>query len=227
MAHWASRLATAGVVLFVVGPLLAHVGVLPALGGFVMFDLGGLLGLVALVLGIIGALRGAGVGFGLVVGGVLAVIFVALAMPAGKVPRINDITTDTVDPPQFIRAATLPGNEGRDMHYPGTTFAEQQRAGYPDLAPLKLSLPVDEAFQRAQAAAHSLPDTEITRIDIPAHALEGMSTTYLFRFHDDFVVEVRPDGAGSVVQMRSKSRDGKGDIGANAARIQALFAKLR
>ena len=41
------------------------------------------------------------------------------------------------------------------------------------------------------------------------------------------VVEVRPDGTGSVVQMRSKTRDDKGDIGANAARIETLFAKLR
>ena len=69
--------------------------------------------------------------------------------------------------------------------------------------------------------------TEITRSDPAAHALEGISTTRLFRFHDDFVVEVRADDGGSVVQMRSKSRDGKGDIGANAARIKALFAQLR
>ena len=44
---------------------------------------------------------------------------------------------------------------------------------------------------------------------------------------DDFVIEVRPNGTGSIVQMRSKSRQGKGDVGANAARIKALFAKLR
>ena len=42
-----------------------------------------------------------------------------------------------------------------------------------------------------------------------------------------FVIEVRPGDHGSVVAMRSKSRDGKGDIGANAKRIEALFAQLR
>jgi uncharacterized protein DUF1499 len=29
------------------------------------------------------------------------------------------------------------------------------------------------------------------------------------------------------VQMRSKSRDGKGDVGANAARIRAFFNRLK
>ena len=226
MARWASRLATGGAVLFVVGPLLAHIGVFPALGGFMLFGVGGVFGLIALVLGIITAVRGGG-GRGLVLAGVLSAVFLAVAIPSGKVPPINDITTDTANPPQFVSAATLPANHGRDMKYPGVTFAEQQRAGYPDLAPMKLAMPVDEAFKRVTAAAHGMPDTEITRVDPQAHALKGTSTTRVFRFHDDFVIEVRPDGAGSVVQMRSKSRDGKGDVGANAARIKALFAQLR
>ena len=226
MALWASRLGTVGVVAFLVGPLLAHFGVVPAMVGFLVFDLGGLLGLIAVVLGIIGAVNGGGLRLGLVLGAGLTIAFVAIAMPAGTFPRINDITTDTTNPPQFVKAGTLPGNQGRDMSYPGPSFAAQQEAGYPALGPLKLALPVDEAFKRVEAAARQLPRTEITRDDPAAHALEGVATTRLFRFHDDFVIEVRPDGAGSIVQMRSKSRDGKGDIGANAARIKALFAML-
>jgi len=227
MTHWASRLATVGAVLFVVGPLLAHLGALPALGGFILFDLGAFLGLIALVLGIIGAVRGAGVGRGLIVGGLLTAALLALALPSGNLPRINDITTDTTNPPQFVSAASQPGNRDRDLSYPGVTFAEQQRAGYPDLAPLHLPLPVDDAFKRVEVAVRSLPDTEITRVDPAVHVLEGTSTTWIFRFHDDFIVQVRPDGSGSVVQMRSKSRDGKGDVGANAARIKTVFAKLQ
>jgi hypothetical protein len=42
------------------------------------------------------------------------------------------------------------------------------------------------------------------------------------------VVEVRPrDDGGSTVAMRSKSRLGKGDLGANARRIRAFLADLR
>jgi uncharacterized protein (DUF1499 family) len=49
----------------------------------------------------------------------------------------------------------------------------------------------------------------------------------LFHFKDDFVIEVRPsDGGGSRIEMRSKSRDGISDFGANARRIRAFFAML-
>jgi uncharacterized protein (DUF1499 family) len=143
------------------------------------------------------------------------------------VPPINDITTDMSSPPQFVKAGTLSANQGRDMKYPGNSFADQQRAGYPDLAPLQLNVPPAEAFKRVEAAAKQMPAWEITRVDAAAYALEGTATTRLFRFQDDFVVEVRPQASGSVVQMRSKSRDGKGDVGANAARIRAFFANLR
>ena len=54
-----------------------------------------------------------------------------------------------------------------------------------------------------------------------------IATTRLFGFHDDIAIRIRPDGAqGSRVDVRSKSRDGKGDIGANAARIRAFVGEL-
>ena len=43
--------------------------------------------------------------------------------------------------------------------------------------------------------------------------------TRLFRFVDDVAIRVRPRGAGSVVDLRSNSRVGGGDLGANAERI--------
>jgi uncharacterized protein (DUF1499 family) len=50
--------------------------------------------------------------------------------------------------------------------------------------------------------------------------------TRIFRFVDDIVVRVRPSNGGSIVDVRSKSRDGRGDMGANAARIRAFRDKL-
>jgi uncharacterized protein (DUF1499 family) len=226
-AQWASRLGVAGVTAFVVGPLLAYIGIVPAIVGFVLFDLGGLLGLVALVTGIVGALRGGGAGIGLGLGVVMTLAFVVIAAPGGKFPRINDITTDTSNPPRFVAAGSIAANQGRDMNYPGVTFTTQQRAGYPDLGPLKLNVSPDDAFKRVEATARQMPVWEITHSDAAAHALEGVATSNLFHFKDDFVIEVRPQESGSVVQMRSKSRDGQGDLGANALRIKAFFAKLQ
>jgi len=224
-ARW---VGTAALIGFVIGPLMAHFWIAAPLTGFILFALGGLLGIIALVVGIIAIARGAGGAAlpGLVIGVVVTGAFLAIALPGRGVPRINDITTDTASPPQFAHAGALEGNHGRDMAYPGESFAAQQRAGYPDLAPLQLPLAPEEAFKRVEGAARTVKNWEITRVDATAHALEGVATSGFFRFRDDFVVEVRPHEGGSIVQMRSKSRDGQGDIGANAARIKAFFAKL-
>ena len=43
-------------------------------------------------------------------------------------------------------------------------------------------------------------------------------TTLLYGFTDDIVIRVRPEGGGSVVDLRSVSRVGQSDLGTNAAR---------
>jgi uncharacterized protein (DUF1499 family) len=199
------------------------------MGGFLVYALGGFLGLITLIGAVITAVRRgmAPARSALAIGAILSGIFVMSALPGRSVPRINDITTDTDNPPKFVHAGTLAANRGRDMSYPGIEFATQQKAGYPTLAPLRLPVGIDEAFRRVEAAARDMAEWELTRVDLGTHSIEGVATTALFRFQDDFVIEVRPEANGSAVHMRSKSRDGKGDLGANAARIEAFFAKLR
>jgi len=212
---------------FCAGPLLAYLGVVPALVGFLVFVLGGGLGLVALVAEVVALLRGRAAVPSLVAALALTTAFVALAFPGRHYPRINDITTDPANPPPFVFALTLPANEGRDMSYPGKTFAEQQRAAYPDLGPFVSGLSPDEAFTRVGATARKMPTWDVTRVDPTARRLEAVATSGIFRFQDDVVVEVRAWDDGSAIQMRSKSRDGKGDLGANARRIREFFAQLR
>jgi uncharacterized protein (DUF1499 family) len=63
---------------------------------------------------------------------------------------------------------------------------------------------------------------ETTTHDAATGTFEAVDTSELFHFVDDIAVRVRPSNGGSVVDIRSKSRDGKGDMGANAARIHAF-----
>lgn len=214
---------------FILPPLGAFVGVLAPMTAFSAFGLGGLLGVLTLVISLITVVRSgiAAAAPSLALGALITAAFILLAFPARHFPRINDITTDTQNPPQFVQARNLADNEGRDMSYPGETFAEQQKAGYPDLQPLRQPEAPAVVFERVTTAAAEMPQWEVTRTDPSALALEGVSTSRLFRFKDDFVIEVRPSDGGSIVQMRSKSRDGRGDVGANAARIEGFFAKLR
>lgn len=230
VSTWLARLCLLTVFL---GPALAHFWIAPAIAGFGVFLLGVLFGVLAVVVGLLGAVIGPAGAFRSSLGGIiLAVVIVgsifAVVGIRSSLPRINDITTDTENPPRFVNAGMLTENTGRDMAYPGADFAGQQKAGYPDLGPLALAMPPDEAFKQVAAAARSMPDWVITREDAAAHALEGYDTTRLFHFRDDFVIEVRPAANGqSLVQMRSKSRDGKGDMGTNAARIKAFFTRLK
>lgn len=226
-----ARTGTAALVCLVVGPLLAFLRIVPPIAGFVLFGLSGLLALAALIVGGVTATRrsASAATANLAIGVALVALFGVVSAPGRQVPRINDITTDTTNPPTFVTAATLPENAGRDLSYPGATFAEQQRQGYPDLQPLALASTPEESFARATAVAKTVPDWQITRVDAQQHAIEGFAESRLFHFRDDFVVEVRPSpgGTGSVIQMRSKSRVGKGDVGANAARIRGFFAAVQ
>jgi uncharacterized protein (DUF1499 family) len=232
LARLTARLGVFTALMFVIGPVLAHFQVVAPLAGFVAFGLAGLIALIVTVIGLIAVIRGPSANRqlawrGLLPALVVVVVFVALASRRGNVPPINDITTDTTNPPQFVTAMTLPDNAGRDMSYPGASFADQQRAGYGEIEPLRLPVPPDAAYARARATARSTATWDVTREDAAAHVIEGVEETYLFRFADDFVIEVRPDGSGSVVHMRSKSRVGRGDVGVNAARIREYFDRLR
>lgn len=229
VSTWLGRLAVLGVL---VGPAIAHFELAAPLTGFGVFLLGLLLAALSLLVGLVAVAVGPAGTRGATGGGMLPALLVVLAVfvasGAGQAPpRINDITTDTANPPAFVHAQTLPENAGRNMTYPGAECARQQREGYGEIAPAQLALPPDETFRRVAAAARSMEGWVITREDPTARAVEGYDTSRLFRFKDDFVIEVRDVNGQSIVQMRSKSRDGKGDVGANAKRIRAFLGSVK
>ena len=220
------RLGLVAVLALVLGPLLAWLRLVPGIVGFATFALGGILALVVTILGVIRAIRGRGYGPRVLAATLGALAFVALAARSGGAPRINDFTTDLDNPPAFKQAASDPANAGRDLSYPAA-FADQQRACCGDLAPMHLPSLPPAAFAMVELVAAGMPNWKVTRQESATGELEAMTTSRLFGFHDDIIVRVRPDPAGgSRVDMRSKSRDGKGDRGVNAARIRAFETAL-
>lgn len=166
---------------------------------------------------------------GLVIGVVAARTMAAQLRLARSVPPINDVSTDLANPPEFVTARTHAFWQGKDMAYPAG-FADSVRRGYPDLAPLVLPLPAARAYALARETAQRMPRWEITGTDSAGGRLEATATTRWFGFKDDLVIRVAPLGGGTdsaVVDMRSKSRVGRSDVGANAARIRAYLAALR
>jgi hypothetical protein len=189
-------------------------------GGLVAI-IGGVVSLVALALAIGMKARGAALAFvGLILGAVPGVLFYRQYRLARAVPPINDISTDLTHPPDYVTAATNDFWKGKEMGYPAG-FADSVRRGYPDLGSLVLPLRAGRAYVVARETASHMSGWVITGSDSAAGRIEATATTPWFGFKDDVVIRVAARGTDSaVVDVRSKSRVGKSDVGANAARIR-------
>jgi uncharacterized protein (DUF1499 family) len=144
---------------------------------------------------------------------------------ARSLPPINDITTDTADPPGFAAILSLRAGSPVSATYAGKATADAQKLAYPDIAPVVLADAPPAAFAKALAAARAEGWTIIAS-DAATGRIEATATTPWFGFRDDIAVRVRPDGRGSRVDVRSVSRIGRGDLGANAKRVRAFAAAV-
>jgi uncharacterized protein (DUF1499 family) len=162
----------------------------------------------------------------------LAAGVVTVAIPwywqrtARSVPPIHDITTDTQNPPQFSAVLPLRADAPNPPEYEGGEVAAQQREAYPDVQPLRLAVAPETAYARALNAARSLR-WEIVAADAETGIIEATVRTFWFGFADDVVIRVTEAGEGARIDVRSKSRVGRGDVGANARRIRRFLARVQ
>jgi len=80
-------------------------------------------------------------------------------------------------------------------------------------------------FEKALVAVDDL-GWELVAQDASAGRIEATDTTFWFRFKDDVVIKIDQQGSDTAVDVRSVSRVGTGDVGANAIRMRKLFALL-
>jgi hypothetical protein len=165
---------------------------------------------------------------GLFVGLLLLAYPAYLGYRGWKLPPINDISTDTANPPAFtaLAAQRPPGH----LAYPGAAVAAKQRAAYPDLAPLQ----EDATPQRVYRAVLGVVIKRKWQL-VDAHppggarrsgTIELTARTPIMGFRDDISIRINPDEDGSVIDVRSASRLGVHDFGANASRVRALLEDI-
>jgi len=160
----------------------------------------------------------------------LAVGIVSAAVPlyflgqARSVPPIHDITTDTQNPPQFVAILPLRGAAANPPGY-DPKVGEVQKGAYPHIRPLELAVPPAAAFARALAAAREM-EWEVVAAEEKEGRIEAVATTRWFGFKDDVVVRLAPADGGARIDVRSKSRVGRSDVGANAKRIERFLMLL-
>ncbi len=148
-----------------------------------------------------------------------------LRAQARDVPPIHDITTDASDPPGFVALLEERKQSPNGADYGGAAIAAQQAKAFPDIKPLHLEQLPRDAMQHAIDAARAM-GWEVRASDSAAGRVEATARTAWFGFRDDIVVRIRPEGSGSRVDVRSVSRVGKSDIGANAKRVREFLHRL-
>lgn len=229
---WLAILSLVVLILSILGNRLelVHFGI--AVRGMALAALVGVaaafLSAVGLVLTLVTSRRGARIAMaGLVVSLLVAAPVVQAMLVGTKVPRIHDITTDLDNPPAFKAVLPLRGERSNPLdRTEPADLAEQQRVAYPDIATLDLRQHPGKVFEAALRAAKA-SGWEVISADPATGMIEAVATTPVMAFKDDVAIRVTETDTGATVDMRSVSRVGMSDLGANANRIRTYFHTLK
>jgi uncharacterized protein (DUF1499 family) len=148
-----------------------------------------------------------------------------------RLPRLNDVTTDTASPPAFVTLARLRGRGTNAPDYPRDAFAQAQHKAYPDIKPIEINRSVDEAYELAADAIRRLK-MEIARQEAPdletgrPGMLEAVDRTLILGFYDDVAIRVAGNDEQARIDVRSASRYGRHDLGRNADRVRLILKEI-
>jgi uncharacterized protein (DUF1499 family) len=236
IATWSGRLALFALAVTVLSIIIVRSGMLEIVPSLATFAAALIFAALAVFLSfpafiVIWRQGSSGIGsavLGLLLGLLLLAYPGYLGYRAVKLPSIYDITTDLANPPRFDTLARL-RPRGR-INYAGAAVADLQRTAYPDIAPLELDAPPKLAFDTALALATKrkwvLVDTRPPAAGRREAVIEAVARTPIMGFRDDVVIRVTSLGQGSRVDMRSASRFGFHDLGANASRIRSFLEDI-
>ncbi len=151
-----------------------------------------------------------------------------LGIKAYRLPAIYDVTTDPIDPPRFEAIARLRPRDANPVTYAGLYTAEQQHAAYSDIEPDLTNASPQEAYDAVLKVVTKrkwrIVDARPPQGATPREGrIEAIARTPILGFRDDVVVRVRATADGARIDVRSASRYGRHDLGANAERVRALI----
>lgn len=155
-----------------------------------------------------------------------------LAFEAVRLPVIADVSTDPADPPRF--SLSRAANQARGGFTPASADEagrREQRAAYPDVEPIVVDLDADEAYALVVRTATARGWRIIEQHPPGGRSGDGhidfLAHTLVMRFDDDITVRLRPLAGQTRIDVRSASRYGRHDFGANAKRIAQFAEELQ
>jgi len=238
-ALWSRRLAFFAVAVVVTGLVFARIGLDPAA---VLAVLGSAIVIACLAVLSAGAAAIAiwqtgrkGVSR-LLTGGFLALLVLAypayLTYQAVRLPPLHDVSTDIDDPPTFSLAAkALTARHGFVPASVAPEARQVQLDAYPDVQPIILDLDADDAYQSVLAAAAArhwkIIDARPPGGRIGLGHVDAIARGRVLGFPNDITIRLRPLAGQTRVDVRSVSRIGWHDFGADARRILAFADELK
>ncbi len=250
LAVWARRIALFSLAATVLSIIVVRSGALEIVPALSTFAGALMLAVVAIVLAVSAliviwfeGIAGMKQALAALVIGVALIAYPAyLGIKASRLPAIYDITTDPIDPPRFDAIARLRPRDANPITYEGLYAAEQQHAAYSDIEPDLTDSTAQEAYDAAlkvitkrkwrivDARPPQGGQPAAPNVRNPAAAtagregiIEAIARTPIMGFRDDVVVRIRATSDGARIDVRSASRYGRHDFGANAARVRNLI----
>ena len=235
---WARRMALFFAQLLVLTVLLHRFGTLatPAALNLLAVSIGGLfLAIAVAVFGLVRIWFGGQIGAAQAFAGI-GIAVVALAVPIYYLshyfllPQLNDIETTPRQPMEFKQLPAMRPADADRIERPDLAAAELQEKAYPDIRPMELERSLVETFDIVHEAVKRLGWTIVLNEppdgDQPGR-IEATNRTLIMGFTDDALIRVTGDDAHAFIDMRSASRYGRHDLGANADHIRTLFAEVQ
>lgn len=156
----------------------------------------------------------------------LAGVLSTVGVAGFKVPAIHDITTDINDPPvfSFAQAHRKPGENS--LEHGGKELIALQTQAYPHIKTIYLPGTQDQGMATVRAVIDAL-GWQVLGEDRTRGHIEATDVTPIMGFADDIAIRVRPLNEGVLIDLRSVSRVGLSDLGANAKRIEHFVEELK
>jgi uncharacterized protein (DUF1499 family) len=236
-ATWARRVALFFVQLLILTVLLHRFAslVTPVALNLIAVSIAGLL--IAIAIAVASIVR---IWFGGQIGAsqAVAAIFIAcvgLALPgfylakAALLPRLTQIETTPEESLEFKALTAERPADANPIKEPDEAEVEKQVEAYPDIGPMVIERSAPEVFSIVHEAIDRLGWTIVLN-EAPGETgvgrIEATDRTLIMGFTDDVLVQVKGDDAQATIDVRSVSRYGMTDFGANAKRIRKLFDEV-
>lgn len=239
-ALWSRSVALFGAVVAILSVLFVRINVMSPASALACLGAAVALALVALLLVCAASVaiwrsgrRGVGATVGAAVVALLTLAYPAyLAVEAVRLPVLSDISTDAANPPYFsLSRAAYEARRGFQPKGLPQKARDAQRPAYPDVEPIVVDLDADEAFALVLKTAKAVGWRVVDLRPPGGRTGEGhadfLDKTLIMGFDEDVTVRLKPLPGQTRIDLRSASRYGRHDFGANAKRIMAFADELQ